>query len=114
MSNIKFVMNGRIIVKTMHKAIIEIRNEICKNNKFSLALLTSETDIARQDVKYGTYVVHEDRLSELKNQIPKQHSLRPGIGQSDHEPTKAIQKLLLGNARLHFIHGCVGLRRHGV
>lgn len=68
-SNMKFVMNGGLIVGTMDGANIEIREEIGEENMFTFGLSAPEIDQARNQLKYGEYKVHDDRLSEAMHQI---------------------------------------------
>lgn len=68
-SNMKFVMNGGLIVGTMDGANIEIREEIGEENMFAFGLSAPEVDDARNQLKYGEYKVHDDRLSEAMHQI---------------------------------------------
>lgn len=68
-SNMKFVMNGGLIVGTMDGANIEIREEVGEENMFTFGLSTPEIDNARNQLKYGEYKVHDDRLSEAMHQI---------------------------------------------
>jgi glycogen phosphorylase len=68
-SNMKFVMNGGLIVGTMDGANIEIREEQGDDNMFVFGLLTEEVDNARNALKYGEYKVKDDRLAEAINQI---------------------------------------------
>lgn len=68
-SNMKFVMNSGLIVGTMDGANIEIREEIGEENMFTFGLSAPEIDQARNQLKYGEYKVHDDRLSEAMHQI---------------------------------------------
>lgn len=68
-SNMKFVMNGGLIVGTMDGANIEIREEQGADNMFTFGLLTEEIDSARNALKYGEYKVNDDRLKEAVSQI---------------------------------------------
>ncbi len=68
-SNMKFVMNGGLIIGTMDGANIEIREEQGEENMFTFGLLTPEIESARNKVKYGEYKVRDDRLTEAINQI---------------------------------------------
>lgn len=68
-SNMKFVMNGGLIIGTMDGANIEIREEIGDDNMFVFGLQTPEVDDARNQLKYGSYKVNDDRLTEAMNQI---------------------------------------------
>lgn len=86
-SNMKFVMNGGLIVGTMDGANIEIREEIGEDNMFTFGLLTPEIDGARNDVKYGKHVVRDDRLSEAMHQIQSNMFC-------EQEPTNQIMNAL--------------------
>lgn len=68
-SNMKFVMNGGLIVGTMDGANIEIREEIGEDNIFTFGLLTHEIDDARNQLKYGNSTVRDDRLTEVMHQV---------------------------------------------
>eukprot|EP00190_Bangiopsis_sp_CCMP1999_P005735 CAMPEP_0198725658 /NCGR_PEP_ID=MMETSP1475-20131203/2918_1 /TAXON_ID= ORGANISM="Unidentified sp., Strain CCMP1999" /NCGR_SAMPLE_ID=MMETSP1475 /ASSEMBLY_ACC=CAM_ASM_001111 /LENGTH=873 /DNA_ID=CAMNT_0044487465 /DNA_START=98 /DNA_END=2719 /DNA_ORIENTATION=- len=68
-SNMKFVMNGGLIIGTMDGANIEIREEIGDDNMFIFGLLEEEVDKARNDLKYGGYQVNDSRLQEAIKQI---------------------------------------------
>lgn len=68
-SNMKFVMNGGLIIGTMDGANVEIREEVGDDNIFVFGLLTPEIDQARNHLKYGDYKVKDDRLSEATRQI---------------------------------------------
>lgn len=68
-SNMKFVMNGGLIIGTMDGANIEIREEVGEANMFVFGLHTPEIDHARNQLKYGEYKVRDDRLFEAMNQI---------------------------------------------
>eukprot|EP00180_Rhodochaete_pulchella_P003753 Plantae.Rhodophyta-Rhodochaete_pulchella.ctg6727.p1 GENE.Plantae.Rhodophyta-Rhodochaete_pulchella.ctg6727~~Plantae.Rhodophyta-Rhodochaete_pulchella.ctg6727.p1 ORF type:complete len:640 (+),score=138.32 Plantae.Rhodophyta-Rhodochaete_pulchella.ctg6727:151-1920(+) len=68
-SNMKFVMNGGLIIGTMDGANIEIREECGEDNMFVFGLLTPEIDDARNALKYGHYKVDDGRLSEAVDQI---------------------------------------------
>mmetsp|Transcript_13763 Transcript_13763/g.28238 ORF Transcript_13763/g.28238 Transcript_13763/m.28238 type:complete len:880 (-) Transcript_13763:992-3631(-) len=68
-SNMKFVMNGGLIIGTMDGANIEIREETGDDNMFVFGLLTEEIDDARNALKYGHYKVRDSRLDEVFEQI---------------------------------------------
>ena len=68
-SNMKFVMNGGVIIGTVDGANIEIREETGENKMFTFGLLTTEIDSARCKMKYGEYMAHDDRLSKAICQI---------------------------------------------
>lgn len=68
-SNMKFVMNGGLIIGTMDGANIEIREEQGEDNMFTFGLLTPQIDQERNKLKYGEHKVHDDRLSEAMHQI---------------------------------------------
>ena len=68
-SNMKFVMNGGLIIGTMDGANIEIREETGDDNMFVFGLHTPEIDHARNQLKYGEYKVRDERLFEAMNQI---------------------------------------------
>lgn len=68
-SNMKFVMNGGLIIGTMDGANIEIREEQGEENMFIFGLLTPEIDSERNKLKYGEYKVNDDRLNEAMRQI---------------------------------------------
>jgi glycogen phosphorylase len=70
-SNMKFVMNGGLIVGTMDGANIEIREEQGKDNMFIFGLLTEDVDQARNALKYGEYKVSDERLKEAMAQISR-------------------------------------------
>ncbi|KAA8495610.1 Glycogen phosphorylase 1 [Porphyridium purpureum] len=68
-SNMKFVMNGGIIIGTMDGANIEIREQVGDDQIFIFGLHTPEIEDARNALKYGQYKVHDARLDEAINQI---------------------------------------------
>eukprot|EP00184_Porphyridium_aerugineum_P001152 CAMPEP_0184693550 /NCGR_PEP_ID=MMETSP0313-20130426/1734_1 /TAXON_ID=2792 /ORGANISM="Porphyridium aerugineum, Strain SAG 1380-2" /LENGTH=879 /DNA_ID=CAMNT_0027151647 /DNA_START=531 /DNA_END=3170 /DNA_ORIENTATION=+ len=68
-SNMKFVMNGGLIIGTMDGANIEIREEVGDEQIFIFGLLTPEIESARNALKYGQYKVSDARLDEAVNQI---------------------------------------------
>lgn len=70
-SNMKFVMNGGLIVGTMDGANIEIREETGEENMFVFGLLTPEVDHARNQLKYGEFKVRDSRLTEAMAQIQR-------------------------------------------
>jgi len=68
-SNMKFVMNGGLIIGTMDGANIEIREEVGDDQIFIFGLLTPEIESARDACKYGQYKVVDSRLEEAISQI---------------------------------------------
>lgn len=71
-SNMKFVMNGGLIIGTMDGANIEIREETEKDGEehmFVFGLLTPDVDGAREALKFGEQKVQDGRLEEAISQI---------------------------------------------
>jgi len=68
-SNMKFVMNGGLIIGTFDGANIEIREECGDDTMFTFGVLTEQIDEERNKLKYGNYTVNDDRLNEVKRQI---------------------------------------------
>ena len=67
--NMKFPMNGGLVLGPMYGAKIEIRKETGEGNMFTFVLLTFEIDSARFNIKYGEYKVQDNRPSHAISQI---------------------------------------------
>eukprot|EP01128_Nolandella_sp_AFSM9_P010053 TRINITY_DN683_c0_g3_i1.p1 TRINITY_DN683_c0_g3~~TRINITY_DN683_c0_g3_i1.p1 ORF type:complete len:986 (+),score=286.41 TRINITY_DN683_c0_g3_i1:102-2960(+) len=65
-SNMKFALNGGLIIGTMDGANIEIREEIGEANMFIFGALTPEVEGWRKQVREGKVVVDEHLLETLK------------------------------------------------
>merc|ERR1719221_2406673 len=67
-SNMKFVMNGGLIVGTMDGANIEIREECGEDTMFIFGCLEHEVDTIKARAKQGYYPI-DGRLQEVFNAI---------------------------------------------
>ena len=68
-SNMKFVMNGGLIIGTKDGANIEIGQEQGEENIFFFGLETEEIDNARNGMRYGSWKITDERLLEAMEQI---------------------------------------------
>ena len=68
-SNMKFVMNGELIIGTIDEANIEIREEIGEDNMLTFGLVTTDIRSARHTMKYGEHTVQDVRVSGTIDQI---------------------------------------------
>eukprot|EP00850_Spirogloea_muscicola_P005962 SM000028S10056 [mRNA] locus=s28:114647:122321:+ [translate_table: standard] len=66
-SNMKFVMNGGLVVGTMDGANIEIADAIGRENMFIFGATAEETDLLRDALKYR-HLMLDDRLSQASTQ----------------------------------------------
>jgi starch phosphorylase len=70
-SNMKFVMNGGLIIGTMDGANIEIREEVGPENIFIFGLLANEIDQARNELKYRGWRCADQRFQNAVAQISR-------------------------------------------
>lgn len=70
-SNMKFVMNGGLIIGTMDGANIEIREEIGPENIFIFGLLAQEVDQARNELKYHGWKCTDGRFQNALGQLSR-------------------------------------------
>lgn len=68
-SNMKFVMNGGLIIGTKDGANIEIAEEQGEENMFTFGLVTDEIDNTRNSLKYGNTKITDERLLLAMKQI---------------------------------------------
>ena len=64
-SNMKFVMNGGLIIGTMDGANIEIANAIGRENMFVFGASTEEVGGLRHALKHNGEGIIDDRLLEV-------------------------------------------------
>lgn len=65
-SNMKFIMNGGIIIGTLDGANVEISEQVQRDNVFIFGLKTEQIDIARHSMKYTGVLIEKSFRAALR------------------------------------------------